>query len=280
MLTDVATLIGMLTGKKGVILGVANKRSLAWAIAKACSTGGAELVMTYQGERFAQTAERLAERLPNPSTTVACDVTNPDDVAKLVAHVREHLGQVDFLVHSIAFANPEELRGRFRDTSGPGFKQALDISAYSLIPIAKEMAELMPDGGSILTLSYLGGERVVPNYNLMGVAKASLDAIVRYLAHDLGRENIRVNAIAPGPIRTLSASGVGDFSRMLDHVEKVAPLRRNVTTEEVGDVAAFLVSDLARGITGAHIPIDAGYSIMGVTTVADTPPKAAGDPSS
>lgn len=265
----------MLEGKRGVVLGVANKRSLAYAIARSCATAGAELLLTYQGDRFEAGAAKLARALEDDGAdrvlTAPCDVTRDADLDALTERVQAEWGAVDFVVHSVAFAAPDELRGRFRDTSRDGFAQALDISAYSLIPVARRLADLMPDGGSFLTLSYLGGERVVPNYNLMGVAKAALDACVRYLAYDLGPRNVRVNSIAPGPIRTLSASGVGDFGKMLDHVEQVAPMRRNVTPSEVGDVAAFLVSDLARGITGAHIPIDAGYSIMGVTTVAERP---------
>ena len=268
----------MLEGKRGVVLGVANKRSLAYAIAKSCAGFGADLLLTYQGERFADTAAKLAGSLAGEDRTIGtvpCDVTRDEDLDGLLAHVRDTWGGVDFVVHSVAFANPDELRGQFRDTSRDGFAQALDISAYSLIPLAKRLSTLMDDGGSYLTLSYLGGERVVPNYNLMGVAKAALDACVRYLAYDLGPRGIRVNSIAPGPIRTLSASGVGDFGKMLDHVEQVSPMRRNVRADEVGDAAAFLLSDLARGITGAHLPIDAGYSIMGVTTVAERPEEDA-----
>jgi enoyl-[acyl-carrier protein] reductase I len=203
-------------------------------------------------------------------------VTDPAQVDALVAEVRTAWDTVDFVVHSIAFANPDELRGRFRDTTRPGFVQALEVSCYSLIPVARAFAEIMPNGGSILALSYLGGERVVPNYNVMGVAKAALDAAVRYLAYDLGTQGIRVNAIAPGPVKTVSAAAIGDFGRMLDHVQGVAPLRRNVTAAEVGDVAAFLLSDLARALTGTHLPVDCGYSILGAVADADdgTAPRA------
>ena len=178
-------------------------------------------------------------------------------------------GTLDFIVHSIAFANPEELKRPFRETSREGFQVALDVSTFSLLPLAKALVPLMPNGGSIVALSYLGGERVVPNYNLMGVAKAALDSAVRYLAYDVGPLGIRVNCVSPGPVRTISASAISDFGKMLEHVERVAPLRRNITAEEVGDVCAFMVSDLSRAITGQQIHVDCGYSIMGVTTVAE-----------
>ncbi|MCG3133666.1 MAG: Enoyl-[acyl-carrier-protein] reductase [NADH] FabI [Planctomycetes bacterium] len=257
----------MLAGKKGLVLGVANKRSLAFACARACAERGAEVALTCQNERFEQGARDLAATLPGASATAPvfrCDVTRDEDIASLTESIRSRWERVDFLVHSIAFANPEELKGRFRDTSRPGFSQALDISCYSLVAVARAVAPLMPSGGSVVTLSYLGGERVVPNYNVMGVAKAALDCAVRYLAYDLGPSGIRVNSVLPGPIRTLSASGVGDFSKMLDHVEQVSPMRRNVAADEVGDVVAFLASDMARGVTGAMIHVDAGYSVMGV----------------
>jgi enoyl-[acyl-carrier protein] reductase I len=261
----------MLDGKNGVILGVANKRSLAWAIAKACAARGSKLCLTYQGPRFEDGARELAATLPSSADAfvLPCEITQEADVAALVASVSAKWGRVDFVVHSIAYANPEELKRPFRETSKEGFATALDVSAYSLIPVAKAFAPLMKDGGSIVALSYLGGERVVPNYNVMGVAKAALDSAVRYLAYDLGPSGIRVNCVSPGPVRTISASAIADFGKMLEHVEKVAPLRRNITAEEVGDVVAFMVSDMARGISGQQIHVDSGYSIMGVTTVAE-----------
>jgi enoyl-[acyl-carrier protein] reductase I len=261
----------MLEGKKGLILGVANKRSLAWAIAKACASRGARVALTYQGPRFEEGVRELAATLPEGAAVpvLPCEVTNAAEIEAVAATLRERWDTVDFLVHSVAFANPEELKRAFRDTSKEGFQVALEVSAYSLIPLARAFAPLMSRGGSIVALSYLGGERVVPNYNLMGVAKAALDSTVRYLAHDLGPAAIRVNCVSPGPVRTISAAAISDFGKMLDHVEKVAPLRRNVTADEVGDVCAFMVSDLSRAITGQQIHVDSGYSIMGVTTVAD-----------
>jgi enoyl-[acyl-carrier protein] reductase I len=261
----------MLDGKNGLILGVANKRSLAWAIAKACASRGARLGLTYQGPRFEEGVRELAATLPNAADVlvVPCEITQEADVAALVKAVTAKWDRLDFVVHSIAYANPEELKRPFRETTKEGFLTALDVSAYSLVPLAKAMAPLMTSGGSIVALSYLGGERVVPNYNVMGVAKAALDSAVRYLAYDLGPQGIRVNCVSPGPVRTISASAISDFGKMLEHVEKVAPLRRNITAEEVGDVVAFMVSDMARGISGQQIHVDSGYSIMGVTTVAD-----------
>ena len=269
----------MLTGRKGLVLGVANKRSIAIACARSCAERGALVALTYQGERFEDGARQLAAGLPGASGSQAvlrCDVSNDQDLQALADHVKREWGTIDFIVHSIAFANPDELKGRFNDTSRGGFAQALDISTYSLIAVAHALAPMMPVGGSIVTLSYLGGERVVPNYNVMGVAKAALDSTVRYLAHDLGPQGIRVNSVSPGPIRTVSASSVGDFSRMLDHVEEMAPLRRNVRADEVGDTVAFLVSDMARGITGTQIHVDCGYHIMGATAA---PPAPAATPS-
>ncbi len=263
----------MLQGKRGVVLGVANKRSLAWGIAKTCAGLGAELAVTVQSDRFLESARSLTKGLPalteglpgeREVPVLLVDVTDEDTVSAAAQALSERWGRLDFLVHSIAFANPAELKGLFRDTTKDGFGTALEISAYSLISVSRAFAPLMTEGGSIVALSYLGGERVVPNYNVMGVAKAALDSAVRYLAYDLGSAGIRVNSAAPGPIRTLSASGIGDFGKMLDHARHSAPLRRNVTAEDVGGAVAFLVSDLASGVTGVHIPVDCGYSIMGV----------------
>jgi len=261
----------MLQGKNGVVLGVANKRSLAWAIAKSCATRGAKLAVTYQTPRFEDGVKELVATLPDAAGTLVqpCEITNQADIDALVAAVAKKWDRVDFVVHSIAYANPEELKRPFRETSKDGFQTALDVSAYSIIPVAKAFAPLMKEGGAIVALSYMGGERVVPNYNVMGVAKAALDSAVRYLAHDLGPSGIRVNCVSPGPVRTISASAIADFGKMLAHVEHVAPLRRNVTAEEVGDVVAFMVSDMARGITGQQIHVDSGYSIMGVTTTEE-----------
>jgi enoyl-[acyl-carrier protein] reductase I len=266
----------MLEGKKGLILGVANKRSLAWAIARACAARGARLCVTYQGPRFEAGTKELVDTLPEPRDVLVlpCDITQQSEIDSLVAAVGAKWDSLDFVVHSIAYANPEELKRAFRETSKEGFQIALDVSAYSLVPLAKACAPLMKSGGSIVALSYLGGERVVPNYNVMGVAKAALDSTVRYLAYDLGPQGIRVNCVSPGPVRTISAAAISDFGKMLEHVEKVSPLRRNVTAEEVGDVCAFMVSDMSRAISGQQIHVDSGYSIMGVTTVADSAGKA------
>jgi enoyl-[acyl-carrier protein] reductase I len=257
----------LLEHKRGVILGVANKRSLAWAIARSCASRGARIALTYQGPRFESGVRELAATLPhaNDVLVLPCDVTNAYEIDALASAVRKKWHAIDFVVHSIAYANPDELKGDFRDTSRHGFQVALDVSAYSVIPVARAFAPLMPGGGSFVALSYLGGERVVPNYNLMGVAKAALDSAMRYLAHDLGPHGVRVNCVSPGPVRTISAAAIADFGRMLDHVERVAPLRRNVAAEEVGDTVAFMVSDLSKAITGQQIHVDCGFSAMGVT---------------
>ncbi len=265
----------MLEGKRGVVLGVANKRSIAWGIARACAARGASVGLTYQGPRFEEGCRALAETLPGGAPCWPCDVSVEGDVERLAESVRGKFGTVDFVVHSLAYANPEELKGAFRDTTRDGFRLALEVSAYSLVPVGRAFAPLMPQGGAIVALSYIGGERVVPGYNLMGVAKAALDSAMRYLAYDLGPQGIRVNVVSPGPIRTVSASAIADFGRMLEHVERVAPLRRNVTAEEVGDTVAFMVSDMSRAITGQQIHVDSGYSIMGVTTIQAPPAERA-----
>jgi enoyl-[acyl-carrier protein] reductase I len=199
-------------------------------------------------------------------------VTRDEDLDAMAAAVKAQFGTIDFIVHSIAYANPQELKNPFRQTTRDGFRQALDISAYSLIAVARGLAPLMPNGGAIVTLSYVGGERVVPNYNVMGSAKAALDSTARYLAYDLGPQGIRVNSVAPGVIRTLSAAGIADLGKMLDQVEKASPLRRNVSAEEVGDAVAFFVSEMSRGITGQTIHVDSGYSILGVSTIDPSEP--------
>lgn len=269
----------MLNGRKGLVLGVANKRSLALACARACAERGAQIALTCQGPRFEEGTRELAATLPGPRAPVfLCDVTKDEELDSLAAAVKAEWGTLDFVIHSVAYANPEELKRPFSETTREGFRVALDVSAYSLVGVTRALAPLLSEGASIVTLSYLGGERVVPNYNVMGAAKAALDAAVRYLAWDLGPRGIRVNAVSPGPIRTLSAAGIADFGKMLDHVEHVAPLRRNVTSDEVGDAVAFFVSSMSRGITGQTVHVDSGYSIMGVTTVAEAtaadPPQA------
>ncbi|MFL6375759.1 MAG: enoyl-ACP reductase [Pyrinomonadaceae bacterium] len=253
----------MLNGKIGMIFGVANKRSIAWACAAACAEHGARMALTYQGERLKENVEELAGTL-NDSLVVPCDVTDQATVDAAFEAVKAEYGRLDFLVHSIAFAPREALEGEFVATTRDAFATALEISAFSLTQVALAAAPLMTDGGSIVTMSYYGAEKVVPNYNVMGVAKAALEASVRYLAADLGKDNIRVNAISAGPINTLSARGVKNMGSLLSYVGEKSPLKRNVTAAEVGSTALFLVSDLASGITGETIYVDCGYNIMGI----------------
>jgi enoyl-[acyl-carrier protein] reductase I len=252
-----------LTGKTFVVMGVANKRSIAWGIARSLHSAGARLIFTYAGERLESSVSELANSLEADGTLVLpCDVTSDEAVAKCFAEIKEAVGTIQGVAHCIAFANKEELKGEYMNTTREGFLLAQNISSYSLTAVAKEARGLMTEGGSIVTMTYLGGERALPNYNVMGVAKASLDASVRYLAADLGKESIRVNSISAGPIRTLSAKGVGDFNLITREVEERAPLRRATTPEEVGDTALFLFSDLSRGITGENIHVDSGYHIL------------------
>jgi enoyl-[acyl-carrier protein] reductase I len=259
------TVTGPLAGKRGVILGVANKRSLAWAAAKAMAAQGATLALTYQGERLREGVEKLAAELGGGATVLPCDVIHLRQMDRLAGDLEREFGGLDFLVHSIAFAPTEDLKGRFREISRKGFHRAMDVSVFSLIALADRLAPLMKGAeGSVLTLTYIGSNRVIPNYNLMGVAKAALESTVRYLAYDLGEEGIRVNAISAGPVRTLSASAVGDFVKILDHVEQASPLRRNIEAADVGATAAFLCSPAAKGITGDILYVDAGMHAMGV----------------
>ena len=254
----------LLQDKKVLVLGVANHRSIAFGVAKFCQEQGAELCMTYQNERLHKNALKLAGKLEKEPLLLPCDVTNEAEVENLFAELKQQWGRLDGLVHSIAFANQEDLRGEFVDTSRDGFLLAHEISAFSLARVTKHARPLMKEqGGSIICMTYLGGERVVQNYNVMGVAKASLDMTARYLASDLGVDGIRVNIVSPGPIKTLSAAGVSDFKSILDHMQAKAPLRRNVTQEEVGKVSGFLLSDLASGVTGETIHVDAGFHILG-----------------
>ncbi|MEI4620078.1 enoyl-ACP reductase FabI [Bacillus cereus] len=253
-----------LKGKNIIVMGVANQRSIAWGIARSLHEAGANLIFTYAGERLEKNVRDLAESLEGQQPLVLpCDVTNDEDIARCFQSIKEEVGVVHGLAHCIAFANRDDLKGEFVDTSRDGFLLAQNISSFSLTAVARAAKPLMTEGGSIVTLTYLGGERVVSNYNVMGVAKASLDASVRYLANDLGQHNIRVNSVSAGPIRTLSAKGVGDFNSILKQIEERAPLRRNVTQEEVGNTALFLFSDLASGVTGENIHVDSGYHILG-----------------
>ncbi|MBH0199313.1 MAG: enoyl-ACP reductase [Nitrospira sp.] len=254
----------LLEGKKGLVIGVANKHSIAWAIAQSAASQGARLLFNYQNERLKQNVEELAATVAGAKAYV-CDVGSDTEIASLMQQVQKEFGRLDFLVHSLAFAPREELTGQFINTTRQGFAMALDVSAYSLVAVARAAMPLMTDGGSIVTLSYLGAERVVPHYNVMGVAKAALECCVRYLAYDLGPKNIRVNAISAGPIKTLAARGVSGISKMIDHHKEFAPLRRPTEQGEVGDTALFLVSSLGRGITGEVIYVDGGYNIIGLT---------------
>ncbi len=257
----------LLQGRLGLILGIANKRSIAWGIAQSASREGARLAVTYQGERLKENVDELAASLKDP-VVLPCDVTRDEDLDVLAESVKKAFGGLDFLVHAVAFALREELDGEFVNTSREGYRVAQDISSYSLTALAKRFAPLMEGrGGSIVTLSYLGGERVVPHYNVMGVAKAALEMSVRYLASDLGPRGIRVNAISAGPIKTLAASGVHGLSKMLEYHRIHAPLRKNTEQEEVGDCALFLVSPLARGVTGEVIHVDGGFHVMGMSAL-------------
>ncbi len=249
-------------GKNAVVFGVANKRSIAWAIAQSLSQAGAKLAITYQNERMKQEAHDLILSLPG-AEAFQCDVANDAEIDQFFAQLKERFGRVDALAHCVAYAPMEDLKGDFLNTSREGFRVAHDVSVYSLIAVTRAVAPLMTEGGSVITLSYFGAEKVVPGYNVMGVAKASLEATVRYLANSVGAAKIRVNAISAGPIKTLAARGVGDFSLMLKNHAEHAPLKRNVDVKEVGDAALFLCSPLGSGITGETIYVDCGYKIMG-----------------
>jgi enoyl-[acyl-carrier protein] reductase I len=253
-------------GKQGLILGVANKRSIAWAIARRLAGEGAELAFTFQGERIESSVRDLAESVSSPLVT-SCDVRSDDDVARVFAEVAETFdGGLDLLVHSVAFAAAEDLEGRFTDTPRDRFWMAVDVSAYSLVACARAAEPLMEarGGGSIVTMTYLGGERAVPHYNVMGVAKATLDASVRYLAWDLGFKNIRVNAISAGPVRTLAARSIAGFTTMQTMFEERAPLHRQIESEDCGGAAAYLLSDDAANVSGTTLYVDAGYHAMGM----------------
>jgi enoyl-[acyl-carrier protein] reductase I len=253
-------------GKRGLVLGVANKRSIAWAIAQRLAAGGASLAFTYQGERIESSVRALAESVDAPLVT-ECDVRSDDDVSRVVREAGEVFGgQFDLLVHSVAFAAAEDLEGRFTDTPRERFWMALDVSAYSLVALARAAEPLMEaaGGGSILTMTYLGGVRAVPHYNVMGVAKAALDSCVQYLAWDLGQKDIRVNAVSAGPVRTLAARSIAGFPTMEAIVEERAPLHRHITADDVGAAAAYLLSDDARNVTGTTLYVDSGYHAMGM----------------
>jgi len=253
----------IMQGKRGLIIGVANNRSIAYGIAKACKAQGAEIILTYQNDKLKQRVEKVANEL-DVKHIYPLDVSKPEEIEALKESIERDYGKLDFLVHSVAFAPREALDGKFIDTSKEAFRIAMDISVYSLIEVVGKLEPVLNDGASILTLTYLGSERYVPHYNVMGVAKAALEASVRYLAVDLGERNIRINALSAGPIKTLAASGIGDFSEILKYNEKNSPLRKNVTIDEVGNSAMYLLSDLSSGVTAEVHYVDSGYNIMGM----------------
>jgi len=254
---------GLMRGKRGLVMGVANQRSLAWGIAKACRAHGAELAFTYQGDALKKRVEPLAQEVCG---VVAgdCDVAQPASIDAVFKKLQSGWGSIDFLVHAIAFSDKDQLDGRYVDTTPENFSKSMLISCYSFVAIAQRAEKMMPNGGSLLTLTYYGAEKWIPHYNVMGVAKAALEASVRYLAADLGTKNIRVNALSSGPIKTLAASAVGGFRYILKWNEGNAPLRRNVTIEDVGDAAVYLLSDMSRAVTGEVHHVDAGYHIVGM----------------
>jgi enoyl-[acyl-carrier protein] reductase I len=253
----------LMAGKRGLVMGVANNRSIAWGIAKACAAQGAEIALTYQGDALKKRVEPLAAEL-RAKSVLHCDVTDAASMDNVFAALEKTWGGLDFLVHAIAFADKNELDGRYVDTTEKNFTQSLLISCYSFTALAKRAEKLMTDGGSLLTLSYYGAEKVMPHYNVMGVAKAALEASVRYLASDLGRNGIRVNAISAGPIKTLAASGIADFRYILKWNEYNSALRRNVTIDDVGNAGLYLLSDLSRGVTGEIHHVDSGYHVQGM----------------
>ncbi|MFL4971572.1 MAG: enoyl-ACP reductase FabI [Xanthobacteraceae bacterium] len=254
---------GLMRGKRGLVMGVANNRSIAWGIARACHGAGAELAFTYQGDALKKRVEPLAEEVGG-LVIGHCDVTQDATIDAAFAAIGKAWGRLDFLVHAIAFSDKDQLDGRYVDTTADNFAKTLQISCYSFTAVAQRAEKLMPGGGALLTLTYYGAEKWMPHYNVMGVAKAALEASVRYLAADLGTQNIRVNAISAGPIKTLAAAGIGDFRYILKWNEYNSPMRRTVSIEEVGDTAVYLLSDYARGVTGEILHVDAGYHIVGM----------------
>jgi len=257
---------GLMAGKRGLVMGVANKRSIAWGIAKACADAGAIVALTYQGDAFKKRVEPLCADLGG-ILAGHCDVTDPDTIDAVFAKLEKEWGKLDFLVHAIGFSDKDELTGRYVDTSPDNFRMTMDISVYSFTAVAQRAEKLMTDGGSMLTLTYYGAEKVMPNYNVMGVAKAALETSVKYMAVDLGKQNIRVNAVSAGPIKTLAASGIGDFRYILKWNEYNSPLRRTVTIEEVGDASLYLLSDMSRAVTGEVHHVDSGYHVVGMKSV-------------
>lgn len=265
---------GLMEGKRGLIMGLANDKSIAWGIAKACADQGAELAFSYQGEQLKKRVDPLAQQLGS-DTVLECDVADEASMDALFAALQEKWGKLDFIVHAIGFSDKNELRGRYVDTSRANFLMSMDISVYSFTAVAQRAAPLMTEGGSMLTLTYYGAEKVMPHYNVMGVAKAALEASVRYMAEDLGKDNIRVNAISAGPIKTLAASGIGDFRYIMKWNEYNSPLRRNVSIDDVGKSSLYLLSDLGSGVTGEVHHVDAGYHVVGMKAV-DAPDMSKG----
>ena len=254
---------GLMRGKRGLIMGVANDRSIAWGVAQVLDEAGAELAFTYQGDVFKKRVAPLVEPL-KPAALIDCDVSDQASIDAAFAQLGKMWDQLDFVVHAIGFSDKEQLKGRYVDTTPDNFRMTLDISCYSFTAVAQRAEKMMKNGGTLLTLTYYGSEKVMPHYNVMGVAKAALEASVRYMAEDLGKRGIRVNAISAGPIKTLAASGIGDFRYILKWNELNAPLRRTVTIEEVGHAALYMVSDLGRAVTGEVLHVDCGYHIVGM----------------
>lgn len=266
IMRDAAMTGKLMQGKRGLIMGLANDKSIAWGIAKALGDQGAEMAFSYQGEALKKRVEPLAAQVGS-DIVLPCDVADMDSVDALFAGLKDRWGTLDFLVHAIGFSDKEQLRGRYVDTTRDNFMMTMDISVYSFTAVAQRAAAMMPNGGSLLTLTYYGAERVMPHYNVMGVAKAALEASVRYIAEDLGKVGIRCNAISAGPIKTLAASGIGDFRYIMKWNELNSPLRRNVTQDEVGKSALYLLSDLGSGVTGETHHVDAGYHVVGMKAV-------------
>ena len=256
----------LMSGKRGLIMGLANDKSIAWGIAKACGDAGAELAFSYQGEQLKKRVDPLAAQLGS-KLVVECDVADEDSMDQLFATLKDEWGSLDFVVHAIGFSDKSELRGRYVDTSRDNFAMSMDISVYSFTAVCKRAAAMMNEGGSLLTLTYYGAEKVMPHYNVMGLAKAALEASVRYIAEDLGKDGIRCNAISAGPIKTLAASGIGDFRYIMKWNEYNSPLRRNVSIDDVGGSALYLLSDLGSGVTGEVLHVDAGYHAIGMKAV-------------
>ena len=249
--------------KKGLVMGVANSRSIAWAIAKALSNSGAEVALTYQGEALKKRITPLSKEI-NSSIVLECNVENENNISKVFNEIKKKWGVIDFVVHAIAFSNREELKGKYLNTSKENFKKTIDISCYSFTAIAREASKIMTNGGSLLTLSYFGSEKFMPHYNVMGIAKSALEASIKYLAKDLGGKKIRVNALSPGPIKTLASSAIGNFSYILKWNENNSPLKRNITADDISGSAIYFLSDLSSGVTGEIHHVDSGYNIMGM----------------